>query len=412
MSKLALIQEYLKAEKIDGWLLYAFRDQNPIALSVSGLPSAGSRRWFLWIPSAGRPVWIAHRIEKSNFIDLPADLQGDVKLYVSWQEIEALLKSTLRVGEKPAEYILMEYSPENAIPYVSRVDAGIMELVKRNAGVEIASSADMVQIAVATINPEHLAGQKRAADLCLEVKDAAFAWIGEQLRSDTPVTEYDAQQQVAKLFSEAGMDPLSSIVAVNANAADPHYFPSEKLHSRIKKGDVVLIDLWNREKGDPEACFADLTWTAYCGEVTPPRVAEIFNIVSRARDRAVEFIQERISEGRDVYGYEADDACREVIENAGYGEAFFHRTGHSLGPTGHYIGVNIDNLETQDRRKILPGVMFSIEPGIYVPDFDFDDSQPAKGLGIRSEIDCYVHADRIEVTTLPLQTAVAPLLAD
>ena len=410
MSKLDLIQKYLEAEEVDGWLLYSFRDQNPIALSVAGLQASGSRRWFLWIPREGRPVWIAHRIEKSNFVDLPPDLQGDVLLYVSWQEIEERLKQAVRGGESKAPRILMEYSPGNAIPYVSRVDAGIMELVTRSTGAKIESSADIVQIAAATISPEHLTGHKRAARICLDIKDAAFAWIADRIRDNAPVTEYDAQQHIADLFVDAGMKPVRCIVAVNANAADPHYFPGEGLHSPIREGDVVLIDLWNREEGDPEACVADCTWTAYCGAETPQKVTEIFGIVARARDRAVEFIQERLSSGRDVYGYEADDACREVIEGAGYGHAFFHRTGHSLGPTGHFIGVNIDNLETRDRRKILPGVMFSIEPGIYLPDFNFDNSVQAKGLGIRSEIDCYVHPDRVEVTTLPLQTKVTALL--
>ena len=410
MSKLALIQNYLTSEQVDGWLLYAFRDQNPIALSVAGIPKAGSRRWFLWIPAQGRPVWIAHAIERTNFTELPPDLEGELLLYVSWQDIESLLAKVVKGGA--TRRILMEYSPENAIPYVSRVDAGMMELVTRCTGATVVSSADAVQIAVATISPEHLAGQRRAADLCLSVKDAAFEWIASKVRNHILVTEFEAQTRVAELFQDAGMDPLASIVAVNGNAADPHYFPSERLHSTIVEGDVVLIDLWNREKGDPEACFADCTWTEFCGYEVPQKVSEIFNIVLQARDRAVEFIQEGLSSGSDVYGYEVDDACREVISKAGYGEAFFHRTGHSLGPTGHYIGVNIDNLESRDRRKLVPGVMFSIEPGIYLPTFDFDGSSPPKGLGVRSEIDCYVHPDRVEVTTLPLQTHMKALLAE
>ena len=411
MSKLELIQNYLDAEQADGWLLYSFRDQNPIAISVAGIESSGSRRWFLWIPREGRPVWIAHRIEKSNFINLPDDLAGEVHLYVSWQEIEENLKRVISSGNTRSPRILMEYSPGNAIPYVSRVDAGIMELVKRSTGAVIESSADIVQVAVATISPKHLAGHKRAARICLDIKDKAFSWIADKLRGNTAITEYDAQQHIAELFVESGMEAARCIVAVNANAADPHYFPSKDLHSPILEGDVVLIDLWNRESGDAFACVADCTWTAFCGSETPRRVTEIFDIVAKARDRAVEFMQERIGAGRNVYGYEVDDACRGVIENSGHGHAFFHRTGHSLGHTGHYIGVNIDNLETEDRRKILPGVMFSIEPGIYLPEYNYDNSEKPKGLGIRSEIDCYVHPDRIEVTTLPLQTSVQALLA-
>ncbi|MEZ4860788.1 MAG: M24 family metallopeptidase [Caldilineaceae bacterium] len=411
MSKLALIQSHLHTENVDGWLLYGFRDQNPLALAVAGLSKAGSRRWFLWIPREGRPAWIVQRIERTTFLDLPPDLAGEVHLYVSWQQMNDVLARVVRIKGQPARRILMEYSPDNAIPYVSRVDAGIMEVVTKSTGAEILSSADAVQLVVARISPEHLAGHRRAAAICLAAKDAAYQWIAARLRHNEPVTEYSAQQMIADHFAAAGMEPLPSIVAVNGNAADPHYFPSAKRHSPIQVGDVVLIDLWNREQGDPEACFADCTWTAYCGPKTPPKVAAIFEVVRQGRDRAVQLIQERLQAGQAVHGYEVDDACRTVIEQAGYGNGILHRTGHSLGPTGHWIGVNIDNLETQDRRRLLPGVMFTIEPGIYLPDYNFDDSLRAKGLGIRSEINCFVHPDQVEVTTLPLQTAVKALLA-
>lgn len=411
MINLASIQEYLRSTQADGWLLYGFRDQNPLALAVAGLRSAGSRRWFLWIPVEGRPVWIAQAIERTTFLDLPAELAGELHLYITWQQMEALLTQLVRVNGQPAKRILMEYSPANAIPYVSRVDAGMMEVVIRSTGAEIISSADAVQMAIARISLEHLAGHKRAAEICLAAKDHAYAWIAEKLRNNQYITEYEAQQQVVEYFATAGIEPLPCIVAINGNAADPHYFPSAKNSSQISVGDVVLIDLWSREKGDPDACMADLTWTAYCGPQTPPKVTEIFEIVRRGRDRAVEFMQERLRAGEAVHGYEVDDACRTVIEAAGYGHGILHRTGHSLGPTGHWIGVNIDNVETQDRRSLLPGLMFTIEPGIYLPDFNFDDSPKAKGLGIRSEINCFVHADRVEVTTLPLQTEVKALLA-
>lgn len=411
MTDLSVLQDYLRREQVDGWLLYGFRDQNPIALAVAGLRSAGSRRWFLWLPVEGRPVWIAQAIERTTFLDLPPALAGEVHLYITWQQMQEQLTQVVRVNGQPARRILMEYSPENAIPYVSRVDAGIMEVVAKSTGAQILSSADAVQIAVARISPEHLAGHRRAAAICLAAKDAAYQWIAARLRNHEPVTEYSAQQYIAEQFAAAGLEPLPSIVAVNGNAADPHYFPSAKRHSPIQVGDVVLIDLWNRETGDPDACFADCTWTAYCGPQTPAKVTAIFEIVRRGRDRAVEFIQERMRAGQPVHGYEVDDACRTVIEAAGYGHGILHRTGHSLGSTGHFIGVNIDNVETQDRRRLLPGVMFTIEPGIYLPDFNFDDSPTAKGLGIRSEINCFVHPDHVEVTTLPLQVEVQALLA-
>lgn len=411
MTDLSLIQDYLCSEGVDGWLLYGFRDQNPIALAVAGLRSAGSRRWFLWLPQTGRPAWIVQAIERTTFLDLPPTLAGEIHLYVTWQQMYDQLAQVVRVNGQPAKRILMEYSPENAIPYVSRVDAGIMEVVTKSTGAHILSSADAVQLAVARISPDHLAGHRRAVEICLSAKDAAYRWIAQRLRNNEPVTEYSAQQYIAEQFAAAGLEPLPSIVAVNGNAADPHYFPSAKGHSPIHVGDVVLIDLWNRETGDADACFADLTWTAYCGPQTPAKVTAIFDIVRQGRDRAVEFIQERLRAGQPVHGYEVDDACRTVIESAGYAHGILHRTGHSLGSTGHFIGVNIDNIETQDRRRLLPGVMFTIEPGIYLPDFNFDDSLQAKGLGIRSEINCFVHTDHVEVTTLPLQIEVKALLA-
>ena len=411
MSKLSLIQSYLQQTNADGWLLYGFRDQNPIALAVAGLRSGGSRRWFLWVPRTGQPHWIAHVIERTTFLDLPADLAGEVHLYVSWQDLDEVLQQVVQLNGAGAKRILMEYSPGSAIPYVSRVDAGIMEVVQRSTGAEILSSADGVQLVVARISPEHLAGHRRAVDICLAAKDAAYSFIADRLRKGQAVTEYEAQQVVVKHFADAGLEPLPCIVAVNRNAADPHYFPSAKKHSPIQVGDVVLIDLWSRETGDPDACMADLTWTAYCGTNIPPKVTEIFNIVRDGRDRAVQFAQEQMAAGNPVYGYEVDDACRQLIERAGYGHGILHRTGHSLGPTGHWIGVNIDNLETQDRRSLLPGLMFTVEPGIYLPDFNFDDSPTPKGLGIRSEINCYVHEGQLEVTTLPLQTEVKALLA-
>ena len=409
-NKLATIQNYLVEEGLDGWLLYGFRDQNPIALSVAGIANGGSRRWFLWIPTEGRPDWIGHTIERTNFLNLPKDLDGNVHHYASWRDLDNILARVVTTNGEPVNRIIMEYSPNNDIPYVSRVDAGMLELVRRTTGATVESSADAVQLTAAVITPAHLEGQKRASKLCIKVKDAAFDFIARRLRDDASLTEYEVQQFIASEFEVKGMAPLSSIVAVNRNAADPHYFPGQEIHSPIRRGDVVLIDLWNREPGDPDACYADITWTAYCGDEVPQKVVSVFEIVRDARDRAVTFIRERLGAGRDVHGYEVDDACREVIEKAGYGEAFFHRTGHSLGSTGHFIGVNIDNYETKDRRKLVPGVMFSIEPGIYVSDFDFDGSSPPKGLGIRSEIDCYVHEDEVEVTTLPLQTEIRPIL--
>ncbi len=408
-DKLAKAQSYLQQEQLDGWLIYSFREQNPIALSIVGLQHGGSRRWFLWIPAEGKPSWLIHAIEGNSIADVDPILKGSVDKYIGWQHLESQLAKLVTVKNGPPR-IIMEYSPDNAIPYVSRVDAGMLELVKRVTGAEILSSAEIVQEIEAVLSAQQLAGHRRAAEICLAAKDAAFAFIADRLRAGQPVTEFDGRNFVMDYFAQQGLAPLPCIVSVNRNAADPHYFPSEHRHSPIQIGDVVLIDLWNRETNSPNDSFADCTWTAYCGPQTPPKVSEIFNIVAQARDAAVAFIQARMSAGQRVYGYEVDDVSRGVITDAGYGEYFIHRTGHSLGPTGHWIGVNIDNLETQDRRPLIPGVMFTIEPGIYMPEFNFDDSPTPKGLGIRSEINCYVHADHVEVTTLPVQTEVKALL--
>ena len=407
---LGSVQDYLRQQQVDGWLLYNFRDLNPIAVSVAELAWPGTRRWFLWIPAQGSPRWLVHAIEGQVAQDAEPQLRGDVLQYVSWQEMADRLRELLG-GDPDGMRVLMEYSRNNAIPYISRIDAGIKELID-GLGVEILSSADVAQLALAVLSPEQVAGHRKAAAVCLAAKDAGFDLIAQRLYKNEAVNEYEVQQLIADYFRQHGMEPTPCIVAVNANAADPHYFPSANVHSPIRRGDVVLIDLWSRRTGDPSACFADCTWTAFCGEKTPESVAGIFDIVRHARDRAVEFIQQRIDAGHPVYGYEVDDACRQVIAEAGFGEYFIHRTGHSLGVAEHYLGVNIDNLETQDRRELLPGLMFTVEPGIYLPDFNFDGSPSPKGLGIRSEINCVMHGDGVEVTTLPLQTEVRPLLSN
>ena len=404
------VQSYLRDQGYDGWLLYNFRDLNPIAQAVVGLSHGGSRRWFCWIPAQGQPSWLIHAIEGNMFADLPAEVQGTQLRYVSWQEMEAALPRLMGLTNGQRPKIVMEYSPGNAIPFISRIDAGIKEVVEANTGAEIHSSADVAQLVLAVLSHSQIATHRRAATACLEAKDRCFDFIAHRLRAGETVTEYEAAQFVAQQFTALGLESHMPIVSVNANAADPHYGPSAHRHSPIREGDMILIDLWSREPGDPTNCFADCTWTAYAGREVPGKVRDVFNVVATARDAAVRFIQSQMDEGRTVHGYEVDIVARDIITDAGYGPYFIHRTGHSLGPTGHYLGVNIDNLETQDRRILLPGVMFTIEPGIYMPAFNFDDSPQAKGLGIRSEINCYMHADRVEVTTLPTQTEVRPLL--
>ena len=411
MTDLAIIQSYLRTHDLVGWLLYDFRGSNPIALHVAGLATSGSRRWFLWIPAQGAPTWLIHAIEGSTFRTVAPAVAGEKRIYVGWQQLEQMLRQM--IGERAGEplRIAMEYSPNNAIPYVSRIDAGTKEMIERVTGAQIVSSADLVQITQAVLNAEQIASHRRAAAVCLAAKDAAFDLIRQRLTADVPISEYDVQQFIMDRFTAAGLEvEHAPIVGVNAHAADPHYAPTADHHSPIRRGDLVLIDLWARESGDPLACYADITWTGYCGAEPPAMLAEVFQVVAAGRDAAIALIEQRLAAGQPVYGYEVDDACRSVIAGAGYGENFIHRTGHSLGTTTHFNGVNIDNLETQDRRQLIPGVMFTIEPGIYLPGANFDGSATAKGLGVRSEINCLMHADRVEVTTLPLQTEIVTML--
>lgn len=404
------IQRYLTDNDLDGWLLYDFRGQNPIALHVAGLAESGSRRWFLWIPAAGAPAWLIHAIETNTFRSTDPVLSHDKRIYVGWRDMMEKLPRLVGAGDDKRLRIAMEYSPLDAIPYVSKIDAGIKELVEQATGAAIVTSADLVQFTQATLSADQLASHRRAAAHCLAVKDEAFALIADRLRAGQAIDEYAVQQFIMARFAALGLDPdHPPIVAVNANAANPHYAPGPDQSRPIRAGDMVLIDLWAKERATPGACFADITWTAFCGDEPPARAQRIFEIVAAARNAAVAFIQARFAAGEPVYGYEVDDACRAVIQDAGYGEAFFHRTGHSLGTEVHFTGVNIDNLETQDRRRLMPGVMFTVEPGIYLPDENFDGSPAAKGLGIRSEINCFVHKDGVEVTTLPLQEEIVRL---
>ena len=410
--KLAQIQTFLVENEIDGWLLYDFRGTNPIALHLAGLQSSGTRRWFIWIPAQGAPKLLIHAIEGNSFADADPALRDRVT-YVSWHDLESKLHRLVGAERGRPLRIAMEYSPRNAVPYVSLVDAGAKEMVEAATGAEIVSSADLVQVAQAVLSAAQIDSHHRAAAVCLGAKDDAFAFVRNQLLAGATITDYDVQQHIVAYFERHGfMGDHDPIVAVNADAADPHYAPSRSRNRVIQQGDMLLLDLWAKAKNDPDACFGDITWTAYCGAKVPETVARVFEVAAAARDMAVTEIQRRLDAGELVYGYQIDEIARAVIVDAGFGDYILHRTGHSLGPDIHFRGVNIDNLETQDQRQLMPGVMFTIEPGIYMPTLNFDDSESAKGLGIRTEINCLMHAGRVETTTLPLQTAVQPLLHD
>ena len=387
MKRLSEIQATLDSEGLDGWLLYDFRGLNPIASRVAGIPSGQmlTRRWACYVPVGGTPRWLVHSIEAGGF----GDLAPGALTYVSWVE----WREGLRELVGGARRVAMEVSPGAAIPTVSRVDAGTVELV-RSLGLEVISSADLVQIAEAVWSAAQLDSHRRACKHLLEVKDAAFEHVRERLSRGLAATETGVQAFMAEQLAQRGLEAdHPPIVAVNAHAADPHFAPRYDSDTEIRPGDLLLLDLWGREQ-DPEAIYGDITWVAFAGSRVPERIASVFGIVRAARDAAVAFARSRIRAGQPVCGYEVDQAARDVIADAGLGACFIHRTGHSIGTSEHGNGVNLDNLETQDRRRLIPGVGFSVEPGVYLP---------AEGFGIRLEIDCYVAASDLEVTTLPLQ---------
>ncbi|HEV2839937.1 MAG TPA: M24 family metallopeptidase, partial [Chthoniobacterales bacterium] len=396
-ERLAEIQSALTAAKLDGWLFYDFRGSDPLAprILMLGEGASGSRRWFYYIPASGEPTKIVHSIERSKLDPLP----GKRLVYRGWEEQRSRLRETLPPAEKKKPLrIAMQYSPMNDIPYISRVDAGTIELI-RSFGVEPVTSAELVQQFEAVLTPEQKQSHVAASDKMHRVILEAFAEIGRNIRADKPMTEYDIQQFIARRLEEEGMERESGIVAVNANTANPHYFPTRQAHSPIKRGDFVLLDIVSKLR-QPGAICTDQTWTGYVGETVPEEFTRIFNIVREARDAATEFVRKNVREGKSIRGAEVDDVSRGVIKRAGYAEQFTHRTGHSIGEEGHGNGVNIDNFETRDSRRITPGVCFSIEPGIYLEG----------KFGVRSEIDVYVADKDIEVTGQPIQTAILAIL--
>ncbi|MDE0325351.1 MAG: M24 family metallopeptidase [Candidatus Poribacteria bacterium] len=392
--KITEIQDELATLGLDAWLLYDFRGINPIAQNVAGLTGINiTRRWFCLIPKQGEPRWLVHRIETSNFVDVP----GQVALYAGWEELNGAIQTLLA----DVKTVAMEYSPNAEIPYISRVDAGTLEWI-RSFGIEVQTSAELAQRIEARLNEAQAEGHQASAHLVLQAKDYAFAWIGSQLRDGKTITEYNVQQEILGQFE--AMDLVTDhppIVAANAKSSDPHYAPSETDTQKIKAGDFILIDLWAKQKA-LDAVFADTTWVAYAGKTVPARYVEIFDIVKEARDRAVRFIREKWAVDEPIYGYEVDDCVRGYITEKGYGEFFIHRTGHNIGTVIHGNGANLDNLETRDARALISGVCFSIEPGIYLSDF-----------GVRTEIDVFLAGpgkDGVKVTTAPVQNQILRLL--
>ncbi len=395
MSRIAEISTALAEASLDGWLFYDFRMSDPLAYRILGIPEKGltSRRWFYFIPAAGEPCALVSAVE-AHRLDALATARRIV--YRSEREMIAGLAAMLNGRRR----IAMNYSPECAIPYVSRVDAGTVELV-RSMGVEVVTAADLIQRFEAVLTPAQLAGHRRAAAALRDIVNQTFAEISRRVRSHLPCTEFTIRNFVLGRIAAHNLHTDEApIVAVNANAANPHFSPLEEKDTLIRRGDLVLIDLFAKERA-ADSIYGDLTWMGFVGENVPEMQASIFRIVADARDAAVALIQSRVGEGRAVSGEEADRAARAVIEAAGFGDQFVHRTGHSIGREVHGTGCNLDSLETRDHRMLIERTCFSVEPGIYLQG----------KFGVRSELDLTIEDGRAEISAAPAQHEIIPILA-
>jgi Xaa-Pro aminopeptidase len=366
------VQKALRSEHLDGWLLYDFHGSNPIAATLAGLTDGShmtTRRWFYLIPAAGEPRGLVHAIERHNLDGLP----GAKAVYTTREQLDAALTQLLHGLTR----IAMEYSPDCAIPYLSRVDAGTAESVRRR-GVEIVSSGDLVQQFEATWGEAQLASHCKASAALHRIKDRAFAAVTTSLRGRQRLSEYDVQQQMVRWFDEEGLVSDSPpVVAIGANAGNPHYLPTADAAMPIVADEVLLLDLWGKLR-EPGAVFADITWVGVTGGTVPAEPARAFRAVVEARDAAIALVEESARNDRDLRGWQVDRAARAVLEQAGYANHVLHRTGHSLGENVHGNGVHLDDFETHDDRRVLPGAGFTIEPGLYFETF-----------GVRTEINMF-----------------------
>jgi Xaa-Pro dipeptidase len=386
------VQQALKADGIDGWLLYDFRGINPIAQEVTGVARQGghlaTRRWYYLIPAAGDPRGLVHSIEKNTLAHLP----GTTERYAGRDQLETGVRRLLA----GVQTVAMEYSPGCAIPSVARVDAGTIELI-RDMGARVVSSADLVQRFSSVWDAAAITSHRAASDKLYRVKDRAFEAIAKRLRDGIPTSEYEIQQLMAAWFEEEGLvsDSAPNVSAAE-NAGNPHYLPTAAAHRAIRRNELVLLDLWGK-LDRAGAVFADITWMGYTGRQVPERFARAFDAVAAARDAGVRLVQDAISAERELHGWEVDRAVSSVLRDAGYGPQILHRTGHSLGESVHGTGVNMDDYETHDDRRLLAGTGFTIEPGVYFDDF-----------GVRTEINMVVSA-REAMVTGPVQTAILVL---
>jgi Xaa-Pro dipeptidase len=391
------LQAAVRDEGIDGWLFYDFRRSNPIAHRVLGLSEHAffSRRWYYYVPAEGEPVALVSAVESHVLAALP----GRQRVFGSWPELRQFLGETLAGARR----IAMEYSPENAIPYTALVDAGTVELV-RELGPEVVSSAGMAQRFESVLTPAQIESHRAAGKALLRARDALFSWLRAQLLAEAELTEFNVQQEFARLMRAEGLDVPPDdkpLVAVNGNAGNPHYSPTPERHAPVRRGDLLLLDFSARLPG-ADSINADYTWMAFLGERVPERPAQLFAVIRQARDTGIALLRERFTAGQRIEGWEVDDAVRAVVNAAGFGHAFVHRTGHNIGTAVHGRGANLDNLETHDTRPLLPNTCTSMEPGIYLPE---------EGLGVRTEVDVLLLPGDIEVTGTPAQEEILPLLA-
>jgi Xaa-Pro aminopeptidase len=388
----AAIQDALRTANLDGWLLYDFHGSNPIAARMAGLTGGAhmtTRRWYYLIPAHGQPRGLVHAIERHNLDQLP----GDKTVYAGRQQLDIGLTNLLQGMRRVA----MEYSPMCAIPYLSRLDAGTAEAV-RAKGVEIVSSGDLVQQFEASWTPDQLASHQVASAALYRIKDRAFATAAAAVRAGRSLSEYALQQQMVEWFEEEGLISDSApVVAVDANAGNPHYLPTVDRTRSISADQVLLLDLWGKTR-DPGAVFADITWVGVTASRVPAETARAFKAIADARDAAVRLVEEAAGQGRDVHGWEVDQAARQVLEGLGYAERILHRTGHSLGENVHGNGVHMDDYETHDDRRLIPGTGFTVEPGLYFETF-----------GVRTEVNVFRGKHEATVTG-PRQQEVVTLL--
>jgi Xaa-Pro dipeptidase len=385
------MQKDLRAAKLDGWLFYDFRGRDPIAQRILCLPSGmRTRRWFYFVPAKGTPRKLVHKIESESLAALP----GETLYYAGQEELRKNLAKTVGRGKTVA----MQYSAKAAIPYVAMVDAGTVELV-RGAGVKVVTSADLVQKYEACWTPQQLESHLAAGERIDRIVRDAFQQAATHVRENQALTEYELQQWILDEFVAAGIArEQGPDVAVNANASDPHYGPAAGTSAPIREGDLLLLDVWGKINA-PGSVYYDVTWIGFLGAKVPERYAKVFRIAREARDKAVDLILTSVAAQKPLQGWQVDKAARGVIEKAGYGKYFFHRTGHSIGESVHGNGANMDGLETHDVRHLIPRTCTSVEPGIYLPEF-----------GIRTELNVYIGEREARVTGA-VQNEILALLA-